>query len=145
MPNYITRARLAAIIPPQFMLEALDDNSDGVEDVGLFDEVLGAAQTKVNGILGQRFAVPFVNPIPEIVADATTTFFAELLYKRRGFGGEQKPNPWASDAKAAREKLERIAKGEEPLTPDLKREKPSASVISEPSKTTSRTPGKSSI
>lgn len=139
MPNYITRSRLAAVIPPQFMLEALDDDGDGVEDAGLFDEVLAAAQTDVDGILGKRFATPFANPIPAIVADATTKIFAELLYIRRGYGSEEKPNPWGPKAKTAREKLEKIAKGEEPLTPDLKRQKPSASAITERAKTSSAT------
>jgi phage gp36-like protein len=145
MSNYITRSRLAAVIPPQFMLEALDDNNDGVEDAGLFDEVLGAAQTDVDGILGKRFAVPFANPIPAIVGDATLKLFAELLYTRRGFGSKEKPNPWAEKAEKARAALEKIAKGEEPLTPDLKRQKPSASVITAPAKTVSKTPGQSAI
>jgi phage gp36-like protein len=135
MSAYIIMATLVAAVPPQFITQALDDDGDGVADTGLFDQILANAQTEVDGLLGQRYAVPFSNPIPAIVVDATTKFVAETLYLRRGIEGDK--NPWAKKAADVRATLKAIAKGDMPLTPAASREKPSASAITEPAKTTS--------
>ena len=142
MSAYIILSRLNAVIPPQFLVEGLDDDKDGVADAGLFDEILTVVQDEIDGILGQRFAVPFSNPIPAIVADAATRLTAEALYKRRGFTGAK--NPWEEAAKAIRADLAAIAAGKRPLTPELARKKPSASIISEPAKTHSKS-GKTAV
>jgi phage gp36-like protein len=139
MPNYTTRAALGAIIPPQFVLQALDDDGDGVEDAGLFDQVLANAQQEVDGILGKRYATPFASPIPNLVGNATLIFVGEALYTRRGYGDEARPNPFAERAKDIRKQLVAISNGEGALSPDLDRKKPSASVITEPAKTSSAT------
>jgi phage gp36-like protein len=136
MPAYILLATVSALIPPQFLVQALDDDGDGVADEGLFPTILGAAQTKIDGILGQRFTTPFENPIPAIVADACLTIVCDTLFKRRSI--EDDKNPWAKPAAASITKLTAIAKGEEPLEPGKARAQPSASIISEPAKTTSR-------
>jgi phage gp36-like protein len=133
MPAYIIMATLVAEVPPQFVLQALDDDGDGVADTGLFDQVVANAQAEVDGLLGQRYAVPFQNPVPAIVVDATTKFVAEKLYSRRGLDGEK--NPWSKKAADVRALLKQIAKGEVPLTPAASREKPSASAITEASRT----------
>ncbi|WP_157837243.1 phage protein Gp36 family protein [Geminisphaera colitermitum] len=136
MPDYITRAALSAIVPPQFILEALDDNKDGIEDPGLYQDLLTVAQKEVDGILGKRFRVPFANPIPDIVSTATLKIMGELLYKRRGYSGEQ--NPHEAAANKERAALEKIASGTDPLTPEVQRKNPSASIVTEKAKTTSR-------
>jgi len=135
MSAYIIMATLVAEVPPQFITQALDDNGDGVADTGLFDQVVANAQAEVDGILGQRYTVPFQNPVPAVVVDATTKFVAEKLYSRRGLDGEK--NPWSKKASDARTLLKQIAKGEIPLTPSAAREKPSASAITETARTTS--------
>lgn len=135
MPAYIIMATLVAEVPPQFVTQALDDNGDGVADAGLFDQVVANAQAEVDGILGQRYTVPFQNPVPALVVDATTKLVAERLYSRRGLDGDK--NPWAKKASEIRAILKAIAKGEMPLTPSATREKPSASAITEPARTSS--------
>lgn len=135
MPAYIIMATLVAEVPPQFITQALDDDGDGVADAGLFDQIVANAQAEVDGILGQRYTVPFANPIPAIVVDATTKLVAEKLYSRRGTEAEK--NPWAKKASEVRALLKSIAKGEVPLTPAAAREKPSVSAIVEPARTTS--------
>lgn len=135
MPAYIIMATLVAEVPPQFITQALDDNGDGTADAGLFDQIVANAQAEVDGILGQRYTVPFQNPVPAIVVDATTKLVAERLYSRRGLDGEK--NPWSKKASDVRALLKTIAKGEVPLTPAAAREKPSASAITEPARTSS--------
>ncbi|WP_414664900.1 phage protein Gp36 family protein [Horticoccus sp. 23ND18S-11] len=135
MPAYIIMATLVAEVPPQFITQALDDDGDGAADPGLFDQIVSNAQTEIDGILGQRFTVPFQNPIPAIVVDAATKFVAEKLYSRRGVDGDK--NPWTKKATEIRALLKAIAKGDAPLTPTTARERPSASAITEPARTTS--------
>lgn len=133
MSAYIVLSRLNAVMPPQFRVEALDDDKDGAADAGLFDEILSSVQDEIDGILGQRYAVPFSNPIPAIVADAATKLTAERLYLRRNFKDEK--NPWSKPAADIRAALAEIAAGKRPLAPELGRKQPSASIVSEPAKT----------
>ncbi|HTJ78535.1 MAG TPA: phage protein Gp36 family protein [Rariglobus sp.] len=137
MPAYITRSQLNALVPPQFVLQALDDNSDGVEDAGLFDQILANAQLEIDGALGKRYTTPFQNPIPAIIANATLIFVGEALYTRRGYGDEAKPNPFATRAKDIRADLAEVAAGKVPLYPTLNRAKPSGTVIADKAKTSS--------
>lgn len=142
MPAYLIMAALVAKIPPQFVTQALDDDGDGVADPGLFDQIVANAQTEIDGILGQRFAVPFQNPIPAIVADAALKLVGYDLYFRRGTADDK--NPFKKAADDIRAELKKIAEGAKPLTPDLQRKLPSASAITEPAKTTSKR-GKTAI
>lgn len=131
--SYTTRAKIETQLPPQFILEACDDDKDGVEDAGLFDAILAEADGELNGILGQRFTVPFTGDLPPILPRAATLFVLETLYRRRGYGTEANPNPFTGEARRMREKLDRIARGEEPLAPEQVRTRPSVSLITEPS------------
>lgn len=131
---YTTRAQIEANLPPQFLLQALDDNGDGTEDTGLLDTILEGADGEVEAILGQRFAVPFTAPIPPVVPRAALVFTLETLYRRRGYGTEERPNPFAAEARKLREKLDRIARGEEPLAPEASRTRPAISAITEASR-----------
>lgn len=142
MPAYLLIAAVSAVIPPQFLTQALDDDGDGAADAGLFSQIVANAQTKIDGILGQRFTVPFENPIPAIVADACLNLVGDALYTRRSVPADK--NPFAAAAKASLATLQKIAAGEIPLTPGLARAQPSAVLIAEPAKTTSRS-GRASI
>jgi phage gp36-like protein len=137
MPAYVLMSDMNARLPAAFLIQALDDDSDGAADPGVWDAVAAAVAQEIDGILGVRFAVPFANPIPAPVLTAAQTLAAEALYNRRGFQGEEK-NPWTKLAAGARATLAKIAAGELPLGPDRARQAPSASIVSEPSKTTSR-------
>lgn len=130
---YVQQADVSVDIPPSFIVEALDDDGDGVADVGLWDQVAAAASTAVDSRLGQRYATPFVSPIPAIVTEAARIFASEMLYNRRGVAKDK--NPFTEAADALREKLDLIGQGKQPLTPAIQRQQPSASVITERSKT----------
>lgn len=130
---YVAKSDLDGLLPPQFLLEALDDNADGVEDAGLWDKVAAQAQDAVDALLGQRFAVPFAPPLPPLVSQAARIFAASALYRRRGFGADR--NPFAKEEERLSVKLSRIGQGLEPLTPDVDRAQDSISVIEEPAAT----------
>ncbi|MBB5351103.1 phage gp36-like protein [Haloferula luteola] len=129
---YITQDDIEPKLPPAFITEALDDDGDQRQDPGLWEKIEADAANDIDGILGQRFAVPFAEPIPAIVKSAAKIFVLATLYFRRG----KSPNPWETPAKEMTEKLGRIANGEEPLTPDINRKKDSVAAITEPAKTT---------
>lgn len=131
--NYITLSHLSAGIPRGHLIEALDDNSDGSADPDAVEAVLSEASRAVDGILGERFTVPFANPIPAAVHSATVAIGSELLYQRRGLHG--KDNPFTARADEERARLKEIAAGTRALAPDQARSKPSVSVITAPAKT----------
>lgn len=132
---YITQPEIAADLPPQHLIEALDDDGDGIADAGLFSQIEAAAAKEIDGLLGARYATPFAPPVPAVVASAARFFVLEKLYQRRGIASEQ--NPYTRQAAAMRSRLGRIGQGEEPLTPEFVRTRPPVSVVTEPAKTTS--------
>lgn len=134
--QYVEKVDLHGFLPPQFVVEALDDNGDGQVDEDSWAAVQKAAVQEVDGILGQRYKTPFKHPFPSIVTHAARIFAAEQLYARRGMAGDK--NPWTARADEERKKLRLIAEGKAPLGPGFDRAKPSVSVISEPSKTHSK-------
>lgn len=129
---YTTQAKIEAVLPPKFLTQATDDNADGSADSGLLDAVIAAADTRIDAMLGQRYDVPFTTA-PAVVQHASLVFSCHTLYLRRGIGGDQ--NPWEQQAKDMDAKLNRIARGEEPLAPDVTRDRPSVSTITETSRT----------
>lgn len=133
MSAYTDQSEIEAQLPPDFLVQALDDDNDGSADSGLLDQVIENASEEVDSLLGQRYTTPFVSPFPPVVSTASRFFVLEMLYLRRGFHGEA--NPWTARADKIRERLSRIGKGEEPLSPDHDREKPSVSIISDDAKT----------
>ena len=133
---YHTRASVVAELPPQFLLEALDDDGDGIEDDGLYEAVAAAASEAVDAYLAARVPVPLGSP-SALASQASRVFALESLYARRGYSKDSDPpNPWYPRAQELRRRLERIASGEEPYEVD--RSGPSVDTITEPSRTTSR-------
>lgn len=134
MPDYVMMADINGRIPSPFLIQALDDDEDGSADSAAWTAVVADVHSKINGILGQRYAVPFTNPIPAKVLDAAKVFAAYFIYARRGFTTKEK-NPFKEEADKVEAQLREIAKGTEPLTPDKGRKNPSASVITSTAKT----------
>lgn len=135
---YFTRTEIAAKVPARIMLEALDDDGDGVIDEAVWDEVAASACNEVDAPLGQRYAVPFsaAPDYPVLVVAAAILFCCEALYLRRGFG-DAKTNPFITRADAMRQKLDDIAAGRSALTPTAIRPRPSVSAVTEPARTSS--------
>lgn len=139
---YITMADITGMIPVKFLTEAFDDDGDGLADQDVIGTVFDTACRAVDSILEGRYGaqIPFQNPIPAVIIQASKVFACELLYQRRGKSAED--NPFTKQANQYRDPqsgiLTKIAAGEMPLTPNLQRSKPSATAITQPSALGSR-------
>ena len=133
--SYTSRAAIEAIIPSEFIAEALDDDNDGAEDAGLFDKVLTQAELSVDAYLQGRYTTPISAPIPAVVSEASRTFFCEMLHDRRGHHGES--NPFTEKADGLRMLLGKIGSGMLQLTAESQAAKPPVSVITQPSRVNS--------
>jgi phage gp36-like protein len=107
---YVTRQEIETEIPPAYVIEALDDNADGVEDSGLFENLVAMASQDVDAALAGRYATPFADPAPAPVRAAAYCFLGERLYTRRERTGDK--NPFEKRADGWRKKLELYAKGD---------------------------------
>lgn len=130
---YVEQTDIEALIPAEFLLQALDDDQDGEADPGVWDKLVVAVGDEIDGALGQKYTVPFATPYPSVVKAAAKVLALWSLYQRRGLAGDR--NPWESEAKRQRDKLDRIGKGLDPLTPDNLGKKPGGVVITETAKT----------
>jgi phage gp36-like protein len=136
-PVYTTLEQVKAKLPFDFLVEALDDDKDGVLDAEVWTAVAEDAADQVDARLGKRYTVPFDPAALEpIVKSSALIFVLETLYQRRGYGSET-DNPYLVSARAARKELNQIGDGDVPLTPVMKRPNRSVAVISEPARTSS--------
>lgn len=106
---YLQFADLEAEIPTAFLIQALDDDNDGVVDA--WERVRASAEEEVDSLLEGRFALPLVlDPLPKVIKRAAVAFACELCYRRRSTA--DRDNPWADRAKAFRKTLAMITAGE---------------------------------
>jgi len=131
--SYILQTALKGKVPDDLLLQALDDNADGVADDGIWDTIAADVDRAIDGRLEGRYTVPLAAPLPAVVVEAATVFAAEAVYMRRGLAGDQ--NPWIKQADAFRKRLESIGSGEMPLNNTVVPAKSGGAVISEPSRT----------
>ena len=129
---YTTRAAVVAKLPDRFLVEALDDDNDDIEDAGLFDQILANVITEIDGYLEGRYTLP-ISPVPAILRSGALTLMLEELYRRRGITEEV--NPHVKPAAALRARLAQIAKGEIPLFAATQQAAPAVTVIAEPART----------
>lgn len=128
MPTpYILIGDLEGLVPGDFLIQALDDDNDGVADPAVINLVLKQASEGVDAILEGKFTVPLENPLPAKVIDAARIFAAEILHQRRGKTPEL--NPFTGQAKQKRELLMKVAAGELQLSPVVEKAKASGAVI----------------
>ena len=130
---YIAQSDLKGLIPAEFIIEALDDNRDGIADADAWAEVVAEVQEAIDGPLSTRFPTPFAEPLPKIIKRCARLFAVERLFSRRGAAPDKNLSDQISGAHAL---LRAIARGEAGLAADVK---PIAShggaAITEPSKT----------
>jgi len=128
---YVVQSDLKGLIPDEYLREAMDDDSSGVADTGVWDSIAAAVAREIDGRLKDKVA--------EMQAHAASTLSAAaqvlalyFAYKRRGVGNDA--NPWTADAKSWQDRLEAIGKGDEPVR-EQSNAQPKSDVISEPSRT----------
>lgn len=86
---YTTRARLDALIRPSRMRVLLDVDQDGLEDAGVFADVIERAANLVDADLARVYVVPFsaitdTPATPGIVSDLTDYAAAVWLFRMGG-------------------------------------------------------------
>lgn len=126
-------------MPRELIVQALDDNRDGQIDAEIEAAWHAAVDCEIDGMLGQRYPVPFTDPLPAVVSSAGLILRCEALYQRRGIPPDQ--NPFSARSAAIRKKLDAIGKGVDPLTPEIVKSRPVGTVISEPSRLVRTRPG----
>lgn len=130
---YVTQAALKGKIPDDLLLQALDDNGDGVADDGVWDSISDDVDKAINGPLEGTYDVPLAEPYPYVVTESAIIFACEAIYMRRGLATKD-VNPWVTRADAMRKRLEDIGSGTIPLTKEKTASGPEGTVISETSK-----------
>jgi phage gp36-like protein len=138
LPMYVELSDLKGKIPSKDLLAALDDDQDGNIDGDVWAQIQLDVQTEIDGVLGQRYATPFMSPIPAVVTLAAKRFAIEAVYARRNLVDEKLP--YVVDANASRKTLAAIAAGTQPLWPDQHRKNPVGGAITEKSRTNSDRP-----
>jgi hypothetical protein len=137
-PVYTLLAQVKAKLPYEFIVEALDDDRDGMIDDEVWQAVCEDAATQVDSRMGKRYPVPF-DPaeLPPIIESSALMFVLETLYQRRGYGTEEN-NPFLSAARAARKELTEIGNGEQPFMPAAQKPRQSVMAVTERARTSSR-------
>ena len=131
---YVDLSDMYALIPEAFLVQGLDDTQSGAVNADVWAQVAQTACDEIDGYLSARYAVPFdAAGVPPLVATAARVFAAEIIYRRRGLDGDK--NPFAKQAAEIRSRLNRIARGEEALSVEISRAKPSISIITSPART----------
>lgn len=112
MPAYLALTDLNGQIPPQFIIQALDDDNDNVIDA--WEQVQAAVQNEIDAALEGRYVVPLTfDPMPRTINRAAVALACEMCYRRRGTSDDV--NPWKGRADAARKTLAAIAAGDQKL------------------------------
>lgn len=97
---------LSGDMSPANIVQALDDDGDGLADAQAWAQVLAAASERV------AQACPDAGRLhPDAAAYAGRMFCLESLYARRGFAGDE--NPYAARAADAERRLRALASGDE--------------------------------
>lgn len=89
------------------IVDALDDNKDGVADEAAWTQVQASAAERVTNAFGGATPAAYASP----AAYALKVFILEILFRRRGFA--DKGNPFTSQAIAAEKRLTNLSSGAE--------------------------------
>lgn len=133
--SYVLRADIASRIPPAFIVEALDDDSDGIEDTGLWDQICATIDSEIDGFLSRRYTLPLSDP-PASLRSGASSLMCEALYQRRGIASDS--NPHTAAAGRFRAWLQDIATGKSALQVSQSPARAPISIISEPAGTVPR-------
>jgi len=133
---YVRECDLTGDISPTFLQQALDDTGDGSQVPITFETLEASVEVDIDAYIGLRYALPLGTPYPPVILSAAKILALEKLYKRRGIADDK--NPWASQAGQMRTLLKAISLGQSPLSPELNRQDPTASIITQPMRSTPR-------
>lgn len=105
----LTIEDLTGDMPEQKIIEALDDDGDGIADETAFRAVLASANERAAAIFGGEVPAQY-----SVAAGHSVRVFAlDLLYRRRGVADEA--NPWSKLAEEEATRLRALASGTEAI------------------------------
>jgi hypothetical protein len=105
----MTMDELLGEMPKALLVQALDDDGDGIADAGAWEAVQAAAEERIRAAFGGDPPAKHATA----VSHARKLFILVVLYDRRGFTGET--NPYTAAANRAEKRLEDIASGDASL------------------------------
>lgn len=130
-----TQDDFTAAVPEAFQLLALDDDADGTQDTGLFDKLIAAATTWIEGFLDQA-GLELGDPPHARLKHYGLKYGEYELWRRRGHHERAKDiyEQWIAPGEKW---LSKIATGQESLTPPTEAtgDTDQAGVITEDAKT----------
>ena len=100
---------LAGDMPEQTLIQALDDDRDGLADEKAFRAALASANARAEAIFGGAAPAQYATAVDY----AVRVFLLDLLYRRHGDADEK--NPWAKQAEAQEARLRALANGTEAI------------------------------
>lgn len=105
---YVEQTDLAGLIPAEDVIEALDDDNDGVADAAAWAQVVALVSQEIDAALvSGGYAAPYPAPYPDLIKRAAKLLAVNELWLRRGV----KDHPRAAEVQAVRNDLTRLAKG----------------------------------
>jgi len=114
---YLLQTDLHALVPRHVVVAALDDDGDGQADPAVWEAVEAEGARAIDSRLEARYPVPLAAPLPRAIAEMARVLVAEILFLRRGYQADAQ-NPFASRAREARARLDRIGSGRESFPAD---------------------------
>ena len=105
----ITIDDLTGDMPEQILIQALDDDRDGLADEKAFRAALASANERAEAIFGGAVPAQYAQPVDY----AVRVFLLDLLYRRHG--DDDGKNPWAKPAEAQEARLRALAAGTESI------------------------------
>ena len=108
MIMYATKSELEKRIGADTLVILADDNNDGAADDAVINAALDQASSRMDAILGARYAVP-LDPVPPVLAWISVSLAVPLLFARQR---EALPPDHAGQEAAAMEFLSLIRRGE---------------------------------
>lgn len=132
MPLFV-QSDLEALLPPEWLTEALDDDANGTVDA--FTAAYNWAAGRIEAKLGPRYGLPLPTGtvIDAVLKDIGIMLGVKACYARRPSAkiGED----LAKDIARAQDALDALANGTHPLSPGLEPVKAPAVIISEDART----------
>lgn len=126
---YFVQSDLTALLPPEWLTEALDDDADGTQDA--FTVLQSYATGEIDAKLGTRYALPLPSStaLDALLKSIGVHLAVEACYERRP--SAKMPESLARKVTRAWEDLAALAAGKHPLSPGLEPVKAPAVIISE--------------
>lgn len=81
--GYSTQANVETRLSTEKVRQLTDDNRDGEVDAQVVTDAIAAADSTIDGYLGQNYNVPLTTPAPSVIIGCSISIACYLLFARR--------------------------------------------------------------